>query len=164
MAFHLEGFDLDAFVRDTLAEDLGEGLPGGGHDVTSESVIPAEARFSGVMDSRDAIRVAGLPVAEAFFRALDPDMTIEMLVAEGDAVDPGTDLMHLSGKSLHRALAEHPRDRERQAVPRHPGRPRRCPAAGPDDGGRLGGGAGHRQRDSGATECALNAASKVPRR
>ncbi|MED5207306.1 MAG: nicotinate-nucleotide diphosphorylase (carboxylating), partial [Pseudomonadota bacterium] len=43
-AFTLPGFDLDTFVRDTLAEDLGEGLPGGGRDVTSESVIPAGAR------------------------------------------------------------------------------------------------------------------------
>lgn len=105
-AFSLPGFDLDAFVRDTLAEDLGEGLPGGGHDVTSESVIPPDARFSGVMDSRDAIRVAGLPVAEAFFRALDPAMEIELLVSEGDAVDPGTDLMRLTGNARAMLTAE----------------------------------------------------------
>ena len=37
---------------------LGEGLEGGGKDVTSESVIPAAARFSGIMDSRDAVVVA----------------------------------------------------------------------------------------------------------
>ena len=74
MTFNLDGFDLDAFVRNTLAEDLGVGLSGGGRDVTSESVIPADARFAGVMDTRDAIEVAGLGVAEAFFRALDPDM------------------------------------------------------------------------------------------
>jgi nicotinate-nucleotide pyrophosphorylase (carboxylating) len=61
--WQLTGFDLTAFVRATLDEDLGLGLPGGGHDVTSESVIPADARFSGVMDSRDAITVAGLPIA-----------------------------------------------------------------------------------------------------
>ena len=74
--WRLEGFDLDAFVRATLDEDLGVGLPGGGHDVTAESVIPAHARFSGVMDSRDAIVVAGLPIAAAFFRALDPAMKL----------------------------------------------------------------------------------------
>ncbi|MBE5074272.1 carboxylating nicotinate-nucleotide diphosphorylase [Erythrobacteraceae bacterium E2-1 Yellow Sea] len=106
MAFTIEGFDLDAFVRDTLAEDLGEGLPGGGHDVTSESVIPADARFSGVMDTRDAIRVAGLPVAEAFFRALDPDMEVEHLVADGDAVPAGTDLMRLTGNARAMLTAE----------------------------------------------------------
>ncbi len=106
MPFELPGFDLDRFVRETLAEDLGEGLPGGGHDVTSESVIPSDARFAGVMDSRDAIVVAGLPVAEAFFRALDPDMEIELLVDEGEEVEPGTDLMRLSGNARAMLTAE----------------------------------------------------------
>ncbi|GAA4642345.1 carboxylating nicotinate-nucleotide diphosphorylase [Pontixanthobacter gangjinensis] len=102
----LAGFDLDEFVRDTLAEDLGEGLPGGGRDVTSESVIPAAARFAGVMDSRDPIIVAGLPIAEAFFRALEPEMDIEILVEEGAAVAPGTDLMRLSGNARAMLTAE----------------------------------------------------------
>lgn len=106
MAFELPGFDLDAFVRETLAEDLGEGLPGGGHDVTSQSVIPADARFAGVMSSRDAIVVAGLPVAGAFFRALDPGMEIELLVGEGAEVAPGTDLMRLSGNARAMLTAE----------------------------------------------------------
>ena len=39
--FRLAGFDLDAFVASTLAEDLGGPLGHGGRDVTSESVIPA---------------------------------------------------------------------------------------------------------------------------
>ena len=104
--FSLPGFDLDRFIRDTLAEDLGEGLPGGGRDVTSDSVIPADARFAGVMDSRDPIVVAGLPVAEAFFRALDPDMGIELLVAEGQEVPAGTDLMRLEGNARAMLTAE----------------------------------------------------------
>ena len=106
IAWTLPGFDLDRFVQETLAEDLGEGLPGGGRDVTSESVIPDDARFSGVMDSRDAIRVAGLPVAAAFFRALDPDMEIAILVEEGAAIAPGTDLMRLTGNARAMLTAE----------------------------------------------------------
>jgi len=106
MTFTLTGFDLDQFVRDTLAEDLGEGLPGGGRDVTAESVIPADARFAGVMDSRDPITVAGLPIAEAFFRHLDPDMAVEILVEEGAQVTPGTDLMRLSGNARAMLTAE----------------------------------------------------------
>jgi nicotinate-nucleotide pyrophosphorylase (carboxylating) len=106
MDFTLAGFDLDAFVAATLAEDLGLGLPGGGHDVTSESVIPAEARFSGVMDSRDAITVAGLPIAAAFFRALDPAMEIEILVAEGSQCATCSDLMRLSGNARAMLTAE----------------------------------------------------------
>ncbi|MGC1271137.1 MAG: carboxylating nicotinate-nucleotide diphosphorylase [Croceibacterium sp.] len=104
--FTLAGFDLAAFVHATLAEDLGEGLPGGGHDVTAESVIPADARFTGVMDSRDAITVAGLPIAAAFFRALDPAMEIELLAAEGQQVPAGTDIMRLSGNARAMLTAE----------------------------------------------------------
>ncbi|AKM11130.1 carboxylating nicotinate-nucleotide diphosphorylase [Croceicoccus naphthovorans] len=106
MTFSLPGFDLATFVRATLDEDLGIGLQGGGHDVTSESVIPAEARFSGVMDSRDAITVAGLPIAAAFFRELDPTCQIEVLVNEGAKVTPGTDLMRLSGNARALLTAE----------------------------------------------------------
>ena len=105
-AFTLPGFDLDRFVHETLDEDLGAGLPGGGRDVTADNVIPAEARFSGVMDSRDAIVVAGLPIAAAFFRALDPAMEIEALVEEGTEVSPGADLMRLSGNARAMLTAE----------------------------------------------------------
>ena len=105
-AFTLPGFDLAQFVRATLAEDLGLGLPGGGHDVTSESVIPAGLRFAGVMDSRDPIVVAGLPIAAAFFRALDPAMEIEIVAEEGAAVPGGSDLMRLSGNARAMLTAE----------------------------------------------------------
>ena len=104
--FTLPGFDLDTFVVATLAEDLGVGLPGGGHDVTSESVIPADARFSGVMDSRDAITVAGLAVAAAFFRKLDPGIAIKILAGEGEQVRPGSDLMRLTGNARAMLTAE----------------------------------------------------------
>lgn len=104
--FTLTGFDLAAFVRATLDEDLGVGLPGGGHDVTAESVIPADAQFSGVMDSRDPIVVAGLPVAAEFFRALDPAMQIEILVEEGAQVPAGSDLMRLQGNARAMLTAE----------------------------------------------------------
>ena len=99
--FSLPDFDLDTFVRATLAEDLGVG-----GDITSMAVIPADARFGGVMDSRDAIIVAGLPIAEAFFRALDPAMEIEILVAEGAEVAAGSDLMRLSGNARAMLTAE----------------------------------------------------------
>src|SRR3546814_19174143 len=50
MTFALDRFDLDTFVAATLAEDLGTG-----GDITSAAVIPADARLSGLMDSRAAI-------------------------------------------------------------------------------------------------------------
>src|SRR5688572_4365502 len=101
MAFALERFDLDAFVRSTLAEDLGD------HgDVTSNSVIPAEARFGGVMRSREEIVVAGLPIAEAFFRALDPQVEIERLAEDGEIAAQGDILLRLSGLARPMLTAE----------------------------------------------------------
>lgn len=105
-AFSLPGFDLEAFVRATLDEDLGVGLTGGGRDITAESVIPAAARFSGVMDSRDPIVVAGLPIAAAFFRQLAPDMQIEMLTEDGQQVGAATELMRLTGNARSMLTAE----------------------------------------------------------
>jgi nicotinate-nucleotide pyrophosphorylase (carboxylating) len=101
MTFTLAGFDLGAFVRSTLAEDLG---PGG--DITSAAVIPAEARFRGVMDSRDSIVVAGLEIAAAFFRHLDPAVDVELLAADGDRVAKGADLIRLDGFARAMLTAE----------------------------------------------------------
>jgi nicotinate-nucleotide pyrophosphorylase (carboxylating) len=101
LSFDLPGFDLDTFVRATLAEDLDEG-----GDITSAAVIPAEARFTGVMDSRDAIVVAGLGIAEAFFRALDAGVKIALLVEDGQWVPAGTDLMRLEGSARAMLTAE----------------------------------------------------------
>lgn len=102
MNFSIQDFDLNTFVAATLAEDLGPT----GRDVTSESVIPADMRFEGVMDSRDPIVVAGLPLAVAFFRHLDPAMEIETLAEEGQFVSGGTDLMRLRGNARAMLTAE----------------------------------------------------------
>ncbi|SEK55651.1 nicotinate-nucleotide pyrophosphorylase [carboxylating] [Sphingomonas palmae] len=101
MTFVLDGFDLDAFVSATLAEDMGEG-----GDVTSAAVIPADARFTAVMDSRDAITVAGLEIAAALFRRLDPDAQIELLVSDGDRVAAGANLMRVEGNARALLTAE----------------------------------------------------------
>lgn len=101
MPFALDRFDLDAFVRATLAEDLGEQ-----GDITCAAVIPEDAVFSGVMQSRDAITVAGLPIAEAFFRKLDPGVEVSTLVEDGEAVHPGAILMHIKGRARALLTAE----------------------------------------------------------
>ncbi|VXD06995.1 putative nicotinate-nucleotide pyrophosphorylase (carboxylating) [Sphingomonas sp. T1] len=101
MSAALAGFDIDRFVAATLAEDLGTI-----GDITSAAVIPAEARFAGVMDSRDAITVAGLALADAFFRALDPEVRIEHLVKDGQAVAAGTELMRIEGRARAMLTAE----------------------------------------------------------
>jgi len=94
-------FDADEFVRSVLAEDLGTG-----GDVTSNATIDAGARFTAEMICRQAIVVAGLSLAAAFFRKLDPGVEIEQLVNDGDRVEHGTVLMRLSGNARAMLTAE----------------------------------------------------------
>ena len=96
-----DGFDLDEFVTRTLAEDLGEG-----GDVTSAATIAADAHFTAVMNCRQHVVVAGIDIAAAFFRELDPQVEVEMLVADGDGLDAGTAMMRLSGAARAMLTAE----------------------------------------------------------
>src|SRR3954464_4167117 len=97
----LDGFDLGGFVAATLAEDLGER-----GDITSAAVIPADARFEGVMRTREPIVVAGLPVAEAFFTALDPEAEVQRVVDDGAAAEAGDILLRVSGRARALLAAE----------------------------------------------------------
>jgi nicotinate-nucleotide pyrophosphorylase (carboxylating) len=91
---------LDEFVRRVLDEDIGQG------DVTTQTTIPAGTRLEAVIRSRDKIVVAGIELAAAFFRAVDPGVRIEILVNDGEQVEPSCELMRLSGEAVHMLAAE----------------------------------------------------------
>jgi nicotinate-nucleotide pyrophosphorylase (carboxylating) len=95
------GFDLDDFVTRVLAEDLGEG-----GDVTSRATIDADARFTATMNCREPIVVAGIDIAAAFFRRLDPAVAINIHAADGDEIDAGGTLMVLAGSARAMLTAE----------------------------------------------------------
>lgn len=84
---------LDAFLDAVLAEDIGSG------DVTSEAVIPADATLKSAMAAREDITVAGLPVAAEIFKRLDPDARIEILAAEGVALNASDVMMQIEGNA-----------------------------------------------------------------
>jgi nicotinate-nucleotide pyrophosphorylase (carboxylating) len=98
-----DGFDLNEFVTRVLAEDLGKG-----GDVTSAATIAADARFTAEMNARQAIVVAGIEIAAAFFRSLDREVEIELLTADGNSAEPGTTLMRLAGNARAMLAAERP--------------------------------------------------------
>src|SRR5688572_6947858 len=58
------------------------------------------------MRSREPIIVAGLPIAEAFFRALDPAVEIERRVEEGGRAGTGDILLRLRGQARAMLTAE----------------------------------------------------------
>jgi len=98
-----DGFDIDEFVSRVLAEDLGSG-----GDVTSRATIPEDARFTAEMNARQPLVVAGIEIAAAFFRTLDPKVEVETLVADGERVEHGTSLMRMSGNARAMLTAERP--------------------------------------------------------
>jgi nicotinate-nucleotide pyrophosphorylase (carboxylating) len=94
-------FDLGEFVSRVLAEDLGTG-----GDVTSNATIAADARLSASINCREAIIVAGIEIAAAFFRALDPEVRIDPLVSDGEPALAGAVLMRLKGDARAMLAAE----------------------------------------------------------
>src|SRR5690348_6247873 len=98
-----DNFDLDEFVQRVLAEDLGRG-----GDVTSKATIAEHARLNAAMNARQGLVVAGIEIAAAFFRAMDANVEIEILVADGQRAEHGTMLTRLSGNAGAMLAAERP--------------------------------------------------------
>ena len=96
-----ENFDVDEFVSRVLAEDLGSG-----GDVTSKVTIAEDARFTAEMNCRQPIVVAGVDIATAFFRRLDPDVRVEPLAKDGDALGVRSAVLRLEGKARAMLAAE----------------------------------------------------------
>jgi nicotinate-nucleotide pyrophosphorylase (carboxylating) len=92
---------IDEAVTRALAEDLGSA-----GDVTSIATIPEGTRGSAVMKAREAGVIAGLAVAEAVFRKLDPSVEIAGHLRDGAAVQAKTVLMSISGDARALLSAE----------------------------------------------------------
>jgi nicotinate-nucleotide pyrophosphorylase (carboxylating) len=101
----LAGFDLEAFVRATLAEDLG-GEVDAARDLTATACLPADAELFAVLATRDEVTLAGLSIAKLFFRALDPGCHVTPMFNDGVKVPKGTQLMHVRGKARALLAAE----------------------------------------------------------
>jgi nicotinate-nucleotide pyrophosphorylase (carboxylating) len=83
---------VESAVRAALDEDLG--IAG---DVTTNATIPQGTRCEAVIVARQSGVVAGLTLAEASFRALDPEVAIGREKTDGDAVREDQSLLRISG-------------------------------------------------------------------
>jgi nicotinate-nucleotide pyrophosphorylase (carboxylating) len=88
-------------VRRALAEDLGRA-----GDLTSDAVVPAEARAEAVLVARAPGRLAGLPVALAAFRILDPSLALAARAADGEDMAAGAVLATVRGAARSILSAE----------------------------------------------------------
>ena len=82
----------EPLVERALAEDLGPG------DATSEALIAADAEGAAVIEAREALVVCGLPIAEAVFAAVDPELTVERAWEEGEARERDLPLLRIRGR------------------------------------------------------------------
>ena len=94
-------FLIEPLVRAALAEDLGRA-----GDLTTDTIVPTDARARGVINARKAGVVAGLGVATIAFRMLDPDAQIEVATPDGAPVGANRPIATVSGRARALLTAE----------------------------------------------------------
>jgi nicotinate-nucleotide pyrophosphorylase (carboxylating) len=78
--------ELRELIERALKEDLGSG------DLTTRLTVPEGQKARGTFIAKQALVVAGLPVAAEVFRVLEPSVVWEALVEEGAELGPGARL------------------------------------------------------------------------
>ena len=99
---YLKGFshEITASIRQALTEDIGTG------DITTESIVPADAKTTGrIVAKQDGI-IAGLDIAAEVFYLLDEQISFEPKVMEGSKVEDRTPVAGLSGPTRSILTAE----------------------------------------------------------
>ncbi len=87
-------------VQRALAEDIGRG------DITTDALIDGGAAASARLMAREIGIVAGLDLAEAAFRGVDPAVVFERLIHDGDKVAVGDVIARISGTARGLLSAE----------------------------------------------------------
>jgi nicotinate-nucleotide pyrophosphorylase (carboxylating) len=91
-------------VREILERAFAEDAPSG--DITSQLLIPAEARATAVLNARVPGVFSGGSVFRDAMLMVDPDTQVEVLVADGEAFAAGTKLARVTGRARSVLLAE----------------------------------------------------------
>jgi nicotinate-nucleotide pyrophosphorylase (carboxylating) len=92
--------ELDAFIDTAFAEDIRDG------DVTSNTVIPADAKLKAAMVARHDMVIAGMPLAMEVFLKLDPKAHLQLEVNDGGHAKAGDTILIVSGSARALLTAE----------------------------------------------------------
>ncbi len=84
--------DIERSVREALAEDIGSG------DITA-NLIPVDRHAKATIITKDDCTVCGTEWVDEVFRQLDPNVSIQWQVNDGDQVTNGTTLCTLEGNA-----------------------------------------------------------------
>jgi nicotinate-nucleotide pyrophosphorylase (carboxylating) len=91
----------ERLLRVALEEDLGRA-----GDLTTEAVVPPDARASGTIGARRAGVLAGVDVAAHAFTLYDPTVTVNVLRRDGTEVQSGDVVADVSGPARSLLTAE----------------------------------------------------------
>jgi nicotinate-nucleotide pyrophosphorylase (carboxylating) len=91
----------EPIVRAALLEDLGRA-----GDITSDAVVPPDARIEAVIAARQPGVLAGLDVALMAFELLDPTLELKPLYPDGARVERGQTVARISGHARPVLAAE----------------------------------------------------------
>jgi nicotinate-nucleotide pyrophosphorylase (carboxylating) len=97
------GLPVEAYhdlVARALREDIGRG------DATAVATVDAAARARGVIVAKAPLVVAGLGVAEATFRQLDPEAVFHVRWGDGSRCEPGETVAEVTGRARALLTAE----------------------------------------------------------
>jgi nicotinate-nucleotide pyrophosphorylase (carboxylating) len=83
--------ELHEMIEGWIAEDVGL------QDLTTNIMIPGNARADFVMNTRQEIVIAGIEVAAEVFRHMLPEAKVKTLVKDGTRAKKGTSLMRVTG-------------------------------------------------------------------
>lgn len=92
---------IEPIVRAALLEDLGRA-----GDITTEAVVPAEARIDAVVAARHPGVLAGLEAGLLTFELLDSSLNIELLCGDGSRVERGQQVARIRGRARPVLAAE----------------------------------------------------------
>jgi nicotinate-nucleotide pyrophosphorylase (carboxylating) len=91
---------VETLIGLALEEDLGRG------DVTSEVIFDAVAPARGRIIAKEPLIVAGVDVAKAVFRRVDPEARFDAVVADGQAMVKGESVAQVAGTARAVLAAE----------------------------------------------------------
>ncbi len=92
MTAFLNPFLIEEAVRAALSEDLGRA-----GDITTLATIPAAATATAAIVSREQGVIAGIELARAAFRLVDPALKFEVFVGDRGSVAPKQQVARISG-------------------------------------------------------------------
>ncbi|HRS39606.1 carboxylating nicotinate-nucleotide diphosphorylase [Candidatus Pollutiaquabacter sp.] len=94
------GLSIPDFIRQALAEDIGDG------DHTSLSTIPADKQGKALVRVKQDGIIAGLVLADQILNTVDPTVIVKVLSNEGQSVSNGTVVMEVEGAVRSLLMAE----------------------------------------------------------